>query len=152
SENRVVEYRVKGLIDQLRAVVKRHQLNALGEQGSVELLDCLLDVSEGHGWIFSASHDYDSLDAVVFLVSPEDPGLRQVVDDDMAHVGYDDRSAARVLHEDVLKLPVVGDPAEPPDDQRGAASFQKAASAAAVIGPDGGHDFLKPHAVLEELG
>ena len=90
----VVQHRVSGQMDQLRAVIDLFHVHA-GRQdaGVVDLLHQRLDALDGRQAFGAAPHQHDALHDVVVVILPRDAEPRLVAHGDCRHVAHQHRRA-----------------------------------------------------------
>ena len=94
AEDQIVQHRAGGDVDQLSAVVERHQLDA-GRQAAVavDLLDFRPHARHHVVGVQRAVHDHDRRDHVVLVVAAGLAEPRHIADRDLGDVLDEDRHA-----------------------------------------------------------
>src|ERR1700737_2618131 len=151
-EDQVVEDRVGGDVDELAAIVVRHDLDTRGQDPpAIDALHLGLDAAQHVQRLLAPAHQDDALDDIVVVIPPGDPEARGRANLRLGHVPQEDRHAAHLRQDDVVDVVDRGDEPDPPNVRSLLADVQGAGPDVEVAVADRGDDLGQRHVLRGQL-
>ncbi len=142
AAQQIARHRVHRHVDQVAAVVERHDLDVLGQDVIVEFLRLRLDPLEHVLCLLAGAQQDDAFDRVILLADAELAQPRRDADDDMADILDQHRRALVHRQHDIADILDGRQPPEPADIIELPALRIETAAAIAVVGGQRAFDLL----------